>query len=310
VSDKSISVIDFCEILGVESLSPKVMQAFQDESPIVYRDLTIDEVRELRQTIRDKMLNPNTNQAGPEFKKNWEANWNRNLENFKINPNDSSLIPNFISSTEAMRFRGRYILPLVSGFEMKVVRILRTFVFERYFENVTSLHEFGAGTGFNLLQFGKMYPNKKLYGYDWSVSSGNLISLAGKKQKLDIQSIIFDMFEPNFDLKIDVNSGLLTVGALEQLGKNWNEFLKFIIEKKFSIYVHIETDYEANQKNKDSFNQIAVEYIERRNWLRGFFSQLEQLELDGSLEIIQKATVIGSMFHDSWSVTVWKLNNV
>lgn len=310
MSSKLISISDFCEILGVEALSPKVMKAFRDESPIIFRDLTTKEVRDLRQKIKDKIFNPNTNQAGPQFKKNWEANWNQNLENFKVNPNESSLIPNFISNTEPMRFKGKYILPLVSGFEMKVVRILRTFVFEKYFENINSLHEFGAGTGFNLLQFGKMYPDKKLYGYDWSISSKNLISLAGKRQELDIKSIIFDMFEPNFDLRIDVNSGLLTVGALEQLGEKWDKFLMFMIQKRFSIYVHIETDYEANKKNKNSFNQLACEYIERRNWLRGFFGQLEQLKLVGDIEIIQKATVIGSMFHDSWTVTVWKLKNV
>jgi hypothetical protein len=118
------------------------------------------------------------------------------------------------------------------------------------------------------------------------------------------------MFRPDFGLNIDRNSGLLTVGALEQLGTNWIEFLEFMLSKKFSIYMHIETNYEKNKKETDDFNMIASAYIERRNWLRGYFAKLEELETQGAIEIIFNKTIIGSKFHDSWNVTVWKLKNV
>ena len=40
------------------------------------------------------------------------------------------------------------------------------------------------------------------------------------------------MFNPDTTLKIQNNSAVLTVGALEQLGKNFKKFINFLIKKK------------------------------------------------------------------------------
>ena len=310
MEELKFTINDFAILLNERELSREVVSTFRNEEPLLYRNLNITEVNEVLESIKNKISNPETNSAGPEFKGNWEANWRENLDKFEPKKNDSFLIPNFIHNVSVLRFKGNYIMPITPNFEMRVVRILRTFLFEKFFANIDSLYEFGAGTGFNLVQFGEMFPDKKLFGYDWTDSSVKLISLAGKSKNLKIHSDKFDMFRPDFGLNIDRNSGLLTVGALEQLGTNWIEFLEFMLSKKFSIYMHIETNYEKNKKETDDFNMIASAYIERRNWLRGYFAKLEELETQGAIEIIFNKTIIGSKFHDSWNVTVWKLKNV
>jgi SAM-dependent methyltransferase len=305
----TLSLADFCEILGVDSLSKRVKEAFDAEQPITYRQLSEQETAEIVKEIYIKIEDPDTPQAGPGFKANWESNWNENLNRFKKSLQKDSLIPNFISSNETLRFKGMYIQPLVPNFEMKFVRVLREFLFEKYLSKISELHEFGAGTGFNCIHFGKIYPNKKIYGYDWSPSSIELIEKASKKFGVKIQTSLFDMFKPDVNVDIAKNSGLLTVGAMEQLGNNWEEFLNFMISKKFDIYINIETIYEKYLDGQ-VFSDIAKSYIERRNWLQGYFSKLYMLDQEGIIEILDQRVVVGSRFHDSWSYTVWKNKNV
>ena len=306
-----LSVDSLCEILGVTTLSPRVIKVYEAQNPLIYRDLDSYEIQELTNLIENKISSETTNVAGPEFKDKWELNWKDNLSTYEIDQNYKQLVPKFItSSIFPLRFKGKYIMPLVEDFELKLVTIFREFLFENFFYNVSAVHEFGVGTGFNLIHLGEIYPDKKLYGYDWSDSAIRLTSLAGEKNNLKIYTSLFDMFEPNFDLEIEPNSGLLTVGAMEQLGKNWRNFLNFIINKRFSIYINIETNYEKNRMEDNDFNQIAARYIDRRNWLKGYFDELDLLERNNEIRIVYKSTLVGSKFHDSWSVTVWKLVNV
>jgi len=300
---------DLCEILGVKSLSLSTLEIFQNESPIVYRNLSAVESERVMEEITEKINDPSTRKAGPEFKDNWESNWNENLSKFEKGIDDTALIPAFISSSEILRFRGNYIQPLSPNFEMKIVRILRHYLYENFLTDVDELHEFGAGTGFNLIQFCEVFPKKIAFGYDWSPSAIELIKKAGDAKGLQIKASLFDMFDPDSNLSIGNNSGLLTVGAMEQLGTNWKAFLDFMISKRFKIYINIETIYEYSQ-SQDRYEEVTKEYIRRRNWLQGYHQELRRLENEGTIEMLTQQVVIGSRFHDSWSYTVWKLKNV
>lgn len=305
-----VGLSDLRQILNDNTLSESVKNALQREKPLLYRKLSAQESESLVKLILQKISDPDLKQAGTEFRENWDLNWQTNLSNFKNSHSVSHLVPAFIPSNEILRFRGEYIFPIIPDFEMRLVRILRQYLFEKYFWDVDELHEFGAGSGFNLIHFGQLYPHKKLFGYDWVHSSVELVSLAGKSNNLQINTAIFDMFKPNYSLEISSRSGLLTVGALEQLGKKWHEFLDFMINKKFSIYVNIETIYEQYLKSPNLYASLAKDYLEKRNWLQGYFQELTNLEEQGVIEIIQQQTVVGSKFHDSWSYTVWRLKNV
>lgn len=300
---------DFCHIFGVSQLSKRVMNVISAEAPMSYRIKSDFETKEIISEILAKINDPETREAGPDFKSNWESNWRENLLRFDQSNTQSALIPAFLSESDTLRFCGNYIEPLVKDFEMRMVRILRCFYFEKYFQSIDVLHEFGAGTGFNLVQFLEMFPKKVAWGYDWSDSSVDLIRKIGKFRNFEINARLFDMFNPDYSVSVGNNSGLLTVGAMEQLGLQWKKFLDFIVEKKFSIYVNIETvcnDYDT----LNPFETIKNKYIRRRNWLQGYHSELKRLEGHDKIEILEQRVIFGSKFHDSWTVTTWKVKSV
>jgi len=302
-----LDVDSFRNLFATKEISNRVILEFYAQGKIIYRDLSQTEQAKLISEIRDKILDPSTPSAGMSFKANWDSNWQNHLSNFESEKNESSLIPKFISENQAARFQGKFIMPLTKNFEMQIVKILRVYLFEKYLSEITELHEFGAGTGFNLVHFGQIFKEKVLYGYDWSESSVNLMNSVAAQNNLALKAELFDMFNPNYEVKISENSGLLTVGAMEQLGTNWKEFLDFMITKQFKVYINIETIYEKTNEKDTEFLKISREYIERRNWLRGYFEELLKLESEGIVEILDQKVVVGSKFHDSWSYTVWRL---
>jgi|694.fasta_scaffold14115_6 hypothetical protein len=87
------------------------------------------------------------------------------------------------------------------------------------------------------------------------------------------------------------------------------EFLNFMIKKQILLHARLKTDYEANKG-------VRIVSINLRHGILNFligsvsFLRLTKLRSEWGLEIIQKATAIGSMFHDSWTVIVWGLKNV
>ncbi len=310
MSEITLDIEELMRLLGDQDLTDNVAKVFHSQGPLIYRNLSSNEQSTVISEIYTRIDDISTDKAGPDFKSNWEANWSENLDRFNLDKSESSLIPKFISSVEPIRLNGRFVMPLIPEFEIKIVRILRAYLFEKYFSEVNEVHEFGAGTGFNLIQLGQMYPSKELYGYDWSNSSVKLMTAAGAANNLNLIGRDFDMFAPNYNVEIGQNSGLITVGALEQLGSNWSNFLDFSIKKKFSIFINIETNYEMTLFDNSDIGVVSRRYIERRNWLMGYFAKLENLQTENRIEILSRQKVLGSRFHDSWTFTVWRLTNV
>ena len=85
------------------------------------------------------------------------------------------------------------------------------------------------------------------------------------------------MFSPDYQLNIDESSAVFTIGALEQLGTNFEPFLQYLLEKQFRICINIETIYELYNQSS-LFDYLAVRYLERRGYLQGYLVRLKQLE--------------------------------
>jgi cyclopropane fatty-acyl-phospholipid synthase-like methyltransferase len=199
-------------------------------------------------------------------------------------------------------------MPANSDFETSFVTVLRTYLFRKYFLDAKAVCEFGCGTGLNLVALAKLYPEKKLYGLDWTTASCDIINKLAKTQNLNLTAILFDMYSPDYNLNIEKGSAVFTVGAMEQLGKNFEPFLQFMLKKGPSVCINIETIYELY--NQDSlFDYIAAKYLERRGYLQGYLSRLKQLEIEGKIEIIKIQRTFGSLYHDGYSYIVWKPKN-
>jgi hypothetical protein len=246
-------------------------------------------------------------ESGPEYREIWEKGWQQNLDSFIASGELSDLIPKFVRKREMIRFKGRWICPVDAEFETNFVMVLRDAVFRKNFSESTSIWEFGSGTGLNLVHLSKVLPNKELFGCDWAKPSIQILEQLNRNLNLDIHGFQFDLFNPGNQLleKIKENSGLFTVGTMEQLGQNYQPILEFILDSNFKRVVHIETNYELNDEN-NILDYLAMKYIVKRNWLRGYFSTLRDLEKAGRIRIIQERKTFGSFFHDGYTITVWE----
>jgi hypothetical protein len=130
------------------------------------------------------------------------------------------------------------------------------------------------------------------------------VKLIGKKHNLGIDGHYFDMFEP--EPNVFIKGALLTIGSLEQLGSNFENFIYWITQKQPSVCINIEPLYEKYDEN-NLFDYLAMRFHKQRNYLIGFLPYLQNLEREHKIKILKTTRMhFGSLFHDGWSITVWK----
>jgi len=254
-----------------------------------------------------KTLNSDTLKvSGTHRKPDWEKGWSENLQNYRANKNDlSQLIPKFVKQKEVVRFRGNYVMPKDANFETNFVTFMRYHLFGKYFPTASSVYEFGCGTGLNLVAVAELFPEKELYGLDWSRASCEIVDELAKTMNLNLKSVLFDMFSPDESIGLDSNSAVFTIGAMEQLGTNFKTFTNFLLDRRPSICINVETVYELHDKNT-LFDYLATVFLEKRNYLRGYLEYLRQLEKNGKIDIFETRKTIGGLYHEAYAYTVWK----
>ena len=252
-----------------------------------------------------KTLDSNLEIAGPQRKEEWERGWSENLTEFLASDFDvSKLIPKFVKRQGIIRFRDDYIFPRNENFETDFVSILRMWLFQRYFYGSQYIYEFGCGTSHNLVAMAKLFPEKSLYGLDWSEASVKIIQNLQTHCGLRIDSHLFDMFSPDETYQLHQNSGIFTMGALEQLGTSHEPFIQYLLRQKPTVCVHVETFEELYDPSK-LLDYLALRYLKKRGYLQGYLTRLKELEREGRIEILQTQKTFGSLYHDGYSFVVW-----
>jgi hypothetical protein len=122
---------------------------------------------------------------------------------------------------------------------------------------------------------------------------------------LNLRTEYFDLFSPNYDLKIDSACGVFTIGTMEQLGTNFGPFLDFLLRKQVGLCINVETCYELYDRNT-FFDYGAAKYLEKRGYLGGYLPRLKELEEEKKIRIIEIRKTFGSFFHDGYTYIVWK----
>ncbi|MFA4917248.1 MAG: class I SAM-dependent methyltransferase [Syntrophales bacterium] len=307
VKHHNLSINDFADIFGTTAAGiPNICKKIIKDSDFRYVILTGKEREEVFLRVFRILLSDSLKVCGPHRKKDWEKGWTENLDNFVQNKFKlEELIPKFVRKKEVVRFRGGYILPIDANFETNFVKVLRYYIFTKYFSNVSKVFEFGCGTGLNLIAVSDLFPEMKLFGLDWSKASCKIVNELSKKQNLNMKGLLFDMFSPDHKIEVDKDSAVFTIGAMEQLGTNYQSFLDFLIKKQPSIIINIEVNYEM--LNADSlFDYVAIKYIEKRNYLCGYFEKLHELEKQGKIDIIEYRETVGGLYHNGYPYVVWK----
>lgn len=259
-------------------------------------------------SILNRILNDKQKIAAPERTKEWEAGWNENLTSYLDSDGSfETLTPKFIRPAKVIRWRGKFYRPADPYFELTYIKVLRTYLYEKYIVGSCSLYEFGAGTGFNLLHFHQLDPKLKLVGTDFVESSIKLMEHLAQDNLIPMRAFLFDMLHPErFDLIIDPDATVVTFGSIEQLGGEFQNFISYLIKQKPRLVIHIEPAAELYDVNKlEDF--LANWFQEKRGYTKGLIKHLTQLSEEGHIKIEQIQRLnFGSQMMEGFNLIVWR----
>lgn len=246
--------------------------------------------------------------SGVDEKDRWEKGWQEILDNFISSGYDKeSLIPQYNRNGYPIRLYGDYVRSCDVEFENNFIKLLRSFVFQKYLKDKNNIYEFGCGSCYTLLAFAEMSPEKYYYGYDWVNQSKKIIDAIRDNIGFNIYGGIFDMFKPDKDMEVKEDSVALTIGSLEQLGKKFDNFMSFLINKPFTRYVHLNSILEKYDIDNNVTDYLTYRLETSRNYCNGFFTKLKELEEDGIIKIITSDRLqCGGLLGDGYSITVWE----
>ena len=307
MKQNKITLVDFEKIflLKNEKLNRQLLKIFYKKN-LEFNNISDSEKEKIKLFILKKVFGNELWVSGNKKKFIWERGWKQNLLMFQKNKNINSLIPKFLGSKKYLRYKKTWIKPINKNFEFDLIEVYRSHIFKKYFSNIENIYEFGCGSAQHVVRLGQLFPEKKIFGLDWSRSSMDILQNLSRTKKYNFKGLIFDMFRPNYEIKIYNNSAFLTVGAMEQLGTNFDPFLKFMLKKKPKVVVHIETIEEFYDEN-NLFDYLAKIYDKKRNYLSGYYKSLKTLEKQKKIKILRiKKINFGSMMHDSYSTIIWK----
>lgn len=303
-----LSLNDFGELFGTDT--EDIGRYCPDgigELDFRYRKLAPAERDYLILSILKKIDSYDLPTSGQNRKADWERGWEENLREFIDSGYDfGKLVPKYFKKNVPVRLNGDYVMPVDSDFVLNCTKVFRNWLFGKYFKGVNSIYEFGCGSAAHLAFLATIYPDKKLYGLDWARPSQEIIRLLAEHYGWKIEGHYFDIFAPDPNLHLDVNSVVFTFGAMEQVGTQHEVFLQFLLRESPFLCINVECLLELYNPSYLT-DYLACKYHERRNYLRGYLTRLRELESEGHIEILKTHHQrFGNIYNDSHSYVIWK----
>lgn len=248
--------------------------------------------------------------AGKEGKARWEKGWLENLKSFMEHSRDlSKLVPKYIRQNQPLRLDQNYVMPSDSNFELNWYEVFRLWLFRTYLRDAETIYEFGCGSGFNLVVLSQLYAEKKFYGLDWAEASRDIVNELARTYGWNMTGLLFDFFSPDENVKIADNSAILTIGALEQTGCDYEPFLQYLLKASPKLCVHVEPILEWYDEN-NLIDYAAIKFHKKRKYWEGFPNRLKELENEGQVEILKtQRSYFGSLYIEGYSHLIWRPSN-
>ena len=299
---------DFATLFDTDvSQLDRITRRIIDWSNFRYRPIQGDELEMLILKILRRIEGDIQIVGAPGRKSIWEDGWQENLDEFiESGFSKDALVPKFVRPGQALRYNQGYIFPEDPDFELNFVKVFRSWFLNEYFLDVENIYEFGCGTGYHLVAAAEIFPKKKYFGTDFVESSANLINTIAAKMNLALSGEVFDMKKPNYNYKIRPNSGIFTLGALEQLAGDIDAIFEYFLNQESEIFVHIEPAEELYDHNNLS-DYLAYRFQTKRGYTSGLYPKLQKLEENGDIEILKARRVcLGSLFMEGYELFVWR----
>lgn len=290
---------------------PRDCREFIAKTDFSYKVLTVKERDTVILNVLRKIESDQQIIGAPERQTAWEKGWGENLQDFIKSGYDlNKLVPRFIRPNQAARLDQNYIMPSNPNFELDYFSVFRLWLFKKYLKDFESIYEFGCGTGFNLVVLARLYPEKKLHGLDFVPSSVNLVNKLGEVYHWNITGHPFDMLRPDASFKVDDNSAIFTIGALEQLASNFEPFLQFVLKRSPGLCLHVEPTIELYDEN-NLVDYLAIKFHRKRGYTENYLTRLRELEAQNKIEILKvKRLFFGSLYMEGYSYIVWRPKKV
>jgi hypothetical protein len=285
---------------------PEYVKDRIEKTPLEYEKLSNDEYEKYLLDVLNVLFNPIV-RSGEHRITEWESGWNENFEQFLSTKNVELLVPKYHGKYNYVRWMGEIVRTVSPNFDYNIHINFVDSVIESNLNGIKNVYEFGCGPGYHLLRMSDNNPDLNYYGLDWTVSSQNIINTINKTLDKNIQAYNFDFFTPDNNFKIEDNSLVYTVAALEQVGNKFKNFVDYLIEQSPDICIHFEPISELLDETK-LLDYLSIKYFNNRNYLNGFLTYLEELELEGKIEILNKRRInSGSYFIEGHSLVVWRV---
>jgi SAM-dependent methyltransferase len=308
MTDSVLTLQDFARLFGTtaDNISSDC-RAIIDAHDSSYRTLAGEERDHILLNVLKQIDANQFSLAGPEGKERWEKGWAENSDSFLESGGDASqLIPKYIRLGQPLRMDQTYVEPSDPNFELNWYEVFRLWLSQTYLADAKTVYEFGCGSGFNLAVLAQLYPDKRYFGLDWASSSVDIVNELGKFRGWDRHGHLFDFFSPDRSVRIEENSTVLTIGALEQTGVDYEPFLQYLLESSPSLCVNIEPIVEWYEEDT-LVDYAAIQFHLKRNYWWGFPARLKELEQAGKVEILKaKRSCFGSLYIESYSQLIWR----
>ena len=236
----------------------------------------------------------------------FEEGWQENLEQLRTcSPEgyETALKPKYFRGSKFLRYNNTIVVTENLQLEYELFVIARLCLFDRYLKHAETIVELGSGTCSNLLLLSTMFPDVRLVGLDWTLSSSNIADELGRRFSRPIIGRVFDMFAPDPLLEINEGSAIISIHAFEQLGREFKAVLDFVISARPSVVMQYEPILEFYEDT--SLDRYAIGYCRRRGYLEGYYGRLREMEREGSITILAAyRPYLGGVLHEH-SVLVW-----
>jgi len=180
---------------------------------------------------------------------------------------------------------GKFIRSLIvsenSSLEYDLFILARIAIFTKYLSEYNHITEICCGSCQNLLLLARLFPYTKLLGLDWTNASTEIANELSWRLNRSITGHVFDMLSPG-NVLLKKSSAIITIHALEQLGRNYEALLQFILNSPLGIVIHYEPIIEFYD-NDNFLDQVALSYSRKRNYLTDYYTRLLALAAEGRI---------------------------
>ncbi len=177
-----------------------------------------------------------------------------------------ALKPGYFRGSRFFRYNDRLVVTNNHQLEYELFLIARLCIFHAWLRNVDVVCELGCGTCANLLLLSDTMPDAAFIGLDWARASCEIAGHLSKRLSRNISGHVFNMLEPDHGVDVPEGAAILSIHAFEQLGREFDAMLDFILAKRPAIVVQYEPVLEFYNTNS-LLDALALRYCRKRGYL-------------------------------------------